>query len=261
MDHTATPDKDVVGGLEKGLTVIECFDEKHSRLSLTQVANMTGLTRAAARRYLITLLKRGYANFDGKFFSLTPRVLRLGYAYLSSSAVPLLVQPILERISEETGESSSAAALDGTDIVYIARSARRRVMSVDLGVGSRLPAYCTALGRVFLAFQAPQRTSDYFRIVTLRQLTPKTKHTEVEVRAALDIVRQQGFSVVDEELELGLRSIAVPVFDATGQLATAINISVHAVRLTMEELVERFLPVLTSAQQELRPLIYSNARL
>jgi IclR family pca regulon transcriptional regulator len=245
-------DRDVVAGLEKGLSVIEAFDQAHPRLTLSDVAKATGLTRAAARRYLLTLVKNGYAAFDGRFFSLTARVLRLGYAYLSSAPLPARLQPFLERISETVGESSSAATLDGTDVIYVARSATSRIMAVDLGVGSRLPAYCTALGRVFLAHLPAQDLAAYFGAASLQPLTPKTKYREADVRAALAEVRRQGYALVDEELELGVRSIAVPVFDAAGTLVVAVNISVGSARMDVDGLTTRLLPMLREAQADLR---------
>lgn len=245
----------MVAGLEKGLAVIEAFDENHSRLSLTEIAALTGLTRAAARRYLLTLTKLGYADYDGKFFSLTPRILRLGYAYLSSMALPARVQPFLERISEATGESSSAAILDKTEVVYIARSAKKRIMSIGLGVGSRLPAYCSSLGRALLAYQDEAFVDDYFRKVALARLTPKTKVTEKEIRAALQEVRAKGHALIDEELEIGLRSFAVPIFDSRDRIACAINVSAQAGRHAAETMVETFLPVLAEARAALRGII------
>jgi IclR family pca regulon transcriptional regulator len=255
VEQAGVLERDVVAGLEKGLAVIEAFNETQPRLTLTDVARSTGLTRAAARRYLLTLVKNRYAEFDGKFFSLAPRVLRLGYAYLSSTGLSDRIQPFLEEVSEQTGESSSAALLDGLDVVYIARSGTSRIMAVDLTVGSRLPAYCTALGRVFLAFCAPAALAEYFKVVDLAPLTPKTKHSEPELRQMLDEVRAKGFALVDEELALGLRSIAVPIFDARAKLITAVNISVPAARMTAAEIIERFLPVLMTTQKELRLVV------
>lgn len=248
-------ERDVVAGLEKGLAVIEAFDETQPKLTLTDVAKLTGLTRAAARRYLLTLVKNRYAEFDGKFFALTPRILRLGYAYLSSTALPVRLQPVLEEISVKTGESSSAAVLDGADVVYIARSGISRIMAVDLSVGSRLPAYCTALGRVFLAFSAPDVLEGYFKSADLRPLTPKTRHSEEELRLVLAEVKDKGFAVVDEELALGLRSIAVPIFNSHAKLLTSVNISVPAARMTVEDILRDFLPVLLAAQKELRLMV------
>jgi IclR family pca regulon transcriptional regulator len=244
-------DRDVVGGLEKGLAVIEAFDERRVRLSLSEVAQITGITRAAARRYLLTLTKLGYAEYDGKFFSLTPKILRLGYAYLSSMTLPARVQPFLERISQELHESSSAAVLDDTEVVYIARAATRRIMSIGLGVGSRLPAYCTSLGRVLLAYQDEAWLQAYFARTPLKRLTPKTETSPRNIQLALDRVRKDGYALVDEELELGLRSLSVPVLDSHGSISCAINVGVQTGRLSRKELLERALPVLQSASREL----------
>jgi IclR family pca regulon transcriptional regulator len=255
MERVTILERDVVSGLEKGLAVIEAFDDSHPKLSLTDVARMTGLTRAAARRYLLTLVKNRYAEFDGKFFSLMPRVLRLGYAYLSSTALAKRLQPFLDEISQKTRESSSAAILDGPDVVYIARASTTRIMAVDLSVGSALPAYCTALGRVLLAALPAEALLAYFANVRLVPLTPATVHTEEGLRRILDDVRTKGFAMVDEELAVGLRSIAVPVRNAADQVVASVNISVAAVRMTADQIVESFLPILLSAQRELRPLV------
>lgn len=248
-------DRDLVGGLERGLAVIEAFDAARPRMSLSDVAAATGLTRASARRYLLTLTKLGYADFDGKFFSLTPRVLRLGYAYLSSTALPARIQPFLERLSEETGESCSAAALDGGDVVYVARSATRRIMSIGLGVGSRLPAYCTSLGRAMLSAKDDAEIDAYLRTAELRALTPKTKIDPAALRAAVMEARAKGYALIDEELELGLRSLAVPIFDGAGRAVCAVNIGVQASRMTAEQLVEALLPALLRLQDELRRIV------
>lgn len=247
--------RDMVGGLEKGLAIIEAFDEARPRLSLSEAAEITGLTRAAARRYLLTLTKLGYAEFDGKFFSLSPRILRLGYAYISSSPLPARLQPSLEQISAMTGESSSAAILDGTEIVYIARSATKRIMSIGLGVGTRLPAYCTSLGRVLLGQCDEPGLSRYFASAKLERRTPKTKATESQLRAAIASVRESGYALNDEELELGLRSLAVPVFDSQGRIVCAINVGVQAARMSVAEMPEKLLPPLLKAQDDLRRIV------
>jgi IclR family transcriptional regulator, pca regulon regulatory protein len=248
-------DRDFVASLEKGLVVIEAFDAGRPRLTLSDVAKLTGITRAAARRYLLTLTKLGYAEFDGRYFSLTPRILRLGYAYLSSASLSAQVQPFLERISEETGESSSAAVLDGDDIVYIARSAPRRIMSIGLGVGSRLPAHCTALGRAILAYQPEDGLRAYLQRVRLEARTPKTITDKSAFQAALDATRARGYAIVSEELEYGLRSIAVPVLQKNGRVTTALNLSAQAGRISAEEMEERFLPLLKSASETLRYML------
>ncbi|WP_414473597.1 IclR family transcriptional regulator C-terminal domain-containing protein [Microvirga sp. M2] len=251
-DNPEREDRDFVASLEKGLLVIEAFDAGRPRLTLSDVAKITGITRAAARRYLRTLTRLHYADFDGRYFSLSPRILRLGYAYLSSTAIPTRLQPFLERISEETGESSSAAVLDGDDIVYIARSATRRIMSIGLGVGSRLPAYCTSLGRAILAYQPPETVEAYLRRVRLEARTPRTVTDRNEFRSLLDAVRRQGYAIINEELELGLRSIAVPLVQKNGQASIALNISAQAARVPASEMEERFLPALRAASEALR---------
>jgi IclR family pca regulon transcriptional regulator len=253
MSQIEVLDRDIVSGLEKGLAVIEAFDEVRPKLSLGEVAKLTGLTRAAARRYLLTLVKNRYAEYDGKFFWLSPRVLKLGYAYLSSTSLSGRLQPYLEDISRKTGESSSAAILDGVDIVYIARSSTSRIMAVDLNVGSHLPAYCSALGRALLAYDGV--VSSYIESASLVPLTPKTRHTVRELREILLEVKRNGFALVDEELALGLRSIAVPIFNADGKVVTAINISVATVRASVEEILDRFLPILLATQEDLRRVL------
>jgi len=248
-------DRDFVASLEKGLLVIEAFDASRPRLTLSDVAKLTGITRAAARRYLLTLTKLNYADFDGRYFSLSPRILRLGYAYLSSASLSARVQPFLEQISETTGESSSAAILDGDDIVYIARSATRRIMSIGLGVGSRLPAYCTSLGRAILAYQPESTIEAYLGRVRLEARTPKTITDKTELRAVLEATRAQGYALVNEELEFGLRSIAVPVIQKDGRVTIALNLSAQAGRVSADEMRERFLPSLSAASESLRYLI------
>ncbi|WP_203546923.1 MULTISPECIES: IclR family transcriptional regulator C-terminal domain-containing protein [unclassified Mesorhizobium] len=245
-------DRDFVASLEKGLAVIEAFDMVRPRLTLTDVAKLTGITRAAARRYLRTLTRLGYAEFDGRYFSLSPRILRLGYAYLSSASVPARLQPFLEKISEETGESSSAAMLDGDEIVYIARSATRRIMSVGLGVGSRLPIYCTSLGRAILAHQPEAEIDAYLDRVRTEPRTRFTVTDKHRLRETLRDVREQGYAAINEELEIGLRSIAVPVRQQNGTVTIAINIGTQAARFQPAEMVERFLPVLQAASQAIR---------
>ena len=254
-EDQAGNDRDFVASLEKGLLVIEAFDANRSKLTLSDVAKITGITRAAARRYLLTLTRLNYAEFDGRYFSLSPRILRLGYAYLSSTSLSARVQPFLERISEETGESSSAAILDGDDIVYIARSATRRIMSIGLGVGSRLPAYCTSLGRAILAYQPQDAIEAYLQRVRLEARTPKTMTDKDQFRTVLQDTRAQGYALVNEELEFGLRSIAVPVIQKTGQVTIALNLSAQAGRVSTDEMKERFLPSLNGASEALRYML------
>lgn len=251
-EEMPTADRDFVASLEKGLTVIEAFDAGRPRLTLTDVAKLTNITRAAARRYLRTLTRLGYAEFDGRYFTLTPRTLRLGYAYLSSAPIPTRLQPLLRQISDETGESSSAAMIDGDEIVYVARSATHRIMSIGLAVGSRLPIYCTSLGRAILAFQPEAEIEAYLQRVRLEPRTRFTITDRHQLRAALREVREQGYATIDEELELGLRSMAVPVRQENGTVRIAINVGTQAARFQPAEMAERFLPVLRSASEAMR---------
>ncbi|MBO1076551.1 IclR family transcriptional regulator domain-containing protein [Roseomonas marmotae] len=235
------PEKpETIGSLARGLSVIEAFSPLRPKASIADIARATGLTRAAARRCLLTLQELGYAEFDGKFFTLTPRVLRLGGAYLSSTPLPEILQPELEAVREAVQESCSAAILDGPDVIYVARSAARRIMSVSLGVGSRLPAHCTSLGRALLS-TLPEARLEAF----LARLPPgtATEHT----RAAVATARAAGYALVNEELEPGLRSVAMPVRDMRGRCVAAINIGAHAGRATDEVVEELFLPALRRA--------------
>ena len=166
---------DIINGLVKGLSVIKCFDEEHASQSITDVANRTGLERATARRCLLTLVHLGYASYDGKFFRLTPRVLNLGHSYLAATPLPRLIQPFLEALSDQINESSSAAVLDNTEILYIARASYRRVMSINLGAGARLPAYCTSMGRILLAALPPAAAREVLNRSELIAYTAKTK--------------------------------------------------------------------------------------
>jgi IclR family transcriptional regulator, pca regulon regulatory protein len=246
---------DIINGLVKGLAVIEAFDEEHARLSITDVAQLTGLERATARRCLLTLTSLGYASYDGKFFMLTPRVLRLGHSYLAATPLPRIVQPFLERLSATTGESASASVLDGTDILYIARASLKRVMSINLSPGTRLPAYCSSMGRVLLAAMPQPAARAVLERSSLRANTPRTKSDIGELMEELGRVGQQGYAVIDEELEIGLRSIGVPLVNAAGETIAAINIGAQAARVSVADMVGTYLPLMHQAREELRPLL------
>jgi IclR family pca regulon transcriptional regulator len=248
-------DRDFILGLQKGLAVIECFDDEHEQLTSADAALRTGLSRAAARRCLLTLHKLGYAHYDGKFFSLAPRVLRLGYAYVLSASLPQLLQPFLEHLSEQTRETCSATLLEGEEIVYLARAATKRIMPMGLCVGTRLPAYCTSMGRVLLASLEPNDAMARLAAVERRRLTPHTRTSLDEIAGLLADVRRDGYCIVDQELEVGLISIAVPVYNTAGRVAVSINVATSPDRVKPGQLVERFLPALRKTQTELRPLI------
>lgn len=248
-------DRDHMLGLEKGLAVIACFDSGHPRLTIADVARMTGLTRATARRCLITLARIGYADTDGRFFTLTPRVLRLGYAYLSSTPLTAVLQNALERLSEEIGESSSASILDGREIVYVARAATKRIMSVGLAIGARLPAYCTSMGRVLLAALPEDEARRRVEASDRKALTALTVTGVEAIMQRLAAARANRYTVIDQELEVGLASIAVPVIDRAGRTLAAINVGTQAARFPPDALVREFLPKLQAVQVDLARLL------
>ena len=227
--------------------MIRAFDGEHRELGLSEVARATGLTRAAARRFLLTLVELGYVHFDGSRFSLRPRVLELGFAYLSSLSLPELAAPYMEALVARINESSSISVLDDTDIVYVARVPTRRIMSITLAVGTRLPAYATSMGRVLLAALPAAELEERLSRIEVRPLTPRTVKDHDGLRRILDQVRKQGYAVVDQELEQGLRSAAVPIRDASGTVVAALNVSVHASRASMQELRGAFVPPVQEA--------------
>jgi IclR family transcriptional regulator, pca regulon regulatory protein len=236
-----------VQSLERGLAVIRAFDARHPELTLSEVARICDLTRAAARRFLLTLADLGYVRTDGRQFSLTPRVLELGYAFLSSLSLPEVAEPHLERLVAEVRESSSVSVLDGDDIVYVARVPTSRIMTVAINVGTRFPAYATSMGRVLMASRPDDEIEAYLGRVKLTRLTNRTVATVAALRAELRKVRRQGFAMVDQELEEGLRSLAAPIRDRTGTVVGAVNVSVHASRTSVESMQSELLPPLLAA--------------
>ena len=236
-----------VQSLERGLAVIRAFDAQRPELTLSEVARHCDLTRAAARRFLLTLADLGYVRTDGRLFRLTPRVLELGYAYLSSLSLPEVASPHLERLVEEVHESSSMSVLDGDDIVYVARVPMARIMTVAINVGTRFPAYATSMGRVLLAALPGNALEEYLDRVTLQQLAPRTTTSPDALRAELSRVQAQGYAIVDQELEGGLRAVAAPVRDKAGTTVAAINVSSHASRSSMEKIRRELVPKLRAA--------------
>jgi IclR family pca regulon transcriptional regulator len=214
-----------VQSLDRGLAVIRAFSADRPSLTLSEVARAAGLSRASARRFLHTLVVLGYVATDGREFRLRPRLLELGYAYLSGLRLPDVAEPHLTRLAEETGESSSLAVLDGADIVYVARVAVYRIMSAAIGVGTRFPAYATSMGRAILAFGPREQEDAYLRSVELEPLTRFTITDPVALREELARVRAQGWALVDQELEEGLRAVSAPVRDASGEVIAAVNVA------------------------------------
>lgn len=236
--------RDYVQSLDRGLAVIRAFSNKKPRLTLSDVARATGLTRAAVRRFLLTLQYLGYVDSDEREFFLTPRVLELGYAYLSTVPFWDLAYRHMERLVERLHESSSISVLDRDEIVYVARVPTERIMTIALAVGARLPAYPTSMGRVLLASQSDAEREAYLDRVTLTPLTSRTITDRCIFQNTLDEVREQGWALVDQELEDGVRSVAAPLRGANDRVVGAINVSAHAARTTLDRLRKEFLPVL-----------------
>jgi len=233
-----------VQSLDRGLAVIRAFGPDRERLSLSEVARATGLTRAAARRFLLTLVKLGYVRSDGREFSLRPRVLELGYAYLSGLALPEVAAPHLEELVAKLHESSSISVLDGHHVVYVARVPTKRIMTVAISVGTRFPAYVTSMGRVLLAAMSEPELDRYLAEATFESFTSRTVTDPDRLRAIVHEVARQGYAIVDQELEEGLRAIAAPIRGAADVGTAAINVSAHASRVSMAVMRSEILPAL-----------------
>jgi IclR family pca regulon transcriptional regulator len=248
-------DRSYVTALARGLSVLKSFDEQHERLTLSEVARIAGMPRASARRALLTLQSLGYIDSDGRLFRLSPQVLTLARAYLASSPVPRIAQGFLETLSDRLGESCSLSILHGDEAVYIARSARKRIGSVHRDVGAHLPAHCTSMGRVLLAALADAELDRFLKRAQLTRYTPHTVTGKSELHGMIEKVRRNGFSLVDQELEIDLRSIAVPVQNAAGRVIAAMNVSAQASRTPKKQLTEVFLPALRDTAMKMRPLL------
>lgn len=241
------PGDGYVQSFARGLEVIRSFSASAPRQTLTEVAGRSGLSRAGARRILLTLEALGYVRSDGKLFSLSPRILDLGFAYLSSMPIWDLAEPVMETLVEQVKESCSAAVLDGTDIVYVLRIPTHKIMSISLGVGSRLPAYCTSMGRMLLS-ALPQ--DEMMACLEASDRTARTRHTVTgvaELATRIAQVRKQGWSLVNQELEEGLVSMAAPITNRSGQTVAALNISGQANRTSAKVMQDTMLPPLLFA--------------
>ena len=239
--------------LARGLIVAQAFTQQHPQMTISQLSVKTGLSRAAVRRCLYTLTKLGFAGAeDGQRYSLRPRMLTLSQSYTTSSTLSTAAQPILERMSSSYRESFSVATLDGDEIVYVARTqVPTRVMAVDLQIGSRLPAYCTSMGRVLLAYLPPDQLEQYLARAELTPLTTRTVTSADKLRLALRTVRRLGYAMVDQEMEVGLRSLAVPVYAPNGRVVATVNLSGNAPRLPVFDMQTHFLGPLRTAAAEL----------
>lgn len=247
LARSAQPRLEFVKGLERGFAVIKAFSGDARTLTIGDVAARTGLTRAVARRYLLTLKTLGYVTQTGHAFALTPRVLDLGFTYIATQGIAAPAQPYMEAVVEQLNEACSIATLDSRDVVYVARVPSTRIMTVNLVVGSRLPAHCTSLGKVLLAALSPEALSAYFALGPLAPKTERSICSPSALRRELNIVRHQGWAIADGESERGVRTVAVPILDREGHVQAALNVSGHASRVSAKELRTVFLPVLLEA--------------
>jgi IclR family transcriptional regulator, pca regulon regulatory protein len=243
-DERGARNSDFVQSLDRGLAVIRAFGPDRDKLSLSEVARATGLTRAATRRFLLTLVKLGYVRNDGREFSLRPRVLELGYAYLSGLAMPEIAAPHLEELVAKVRESSSISVLDAHHIVYVARVPTKRIMTVAISVGTRFPAYATSMGRVLLAGMSDEDLDRYLAEAEFEPFTARTVTDPDRLREIVREVGRLGYAIVDQELEEGLRAIAAPIHGAGDTVTAAINVSAHASRVSMAAMRTDLLPAL-----------------
>lgn len=255
MDDEATT-RDHVGALERGLAVMEILARHPAGMTLTEMAEEAGLTRAGARRFLLTLTATGYATQSGRQFSLSPRLLTVVRTWLGGASLWSFAAPILREVAGKFNEACNAAVLSGEDVVYVARIPGRRILSVSLDVGTRLPAYCTSMGRVLLAGLAPDELKAFLAEARIERRTPKTTTSRAALSKAIDAARAGGFAIVDEELELGLRSIAVPIADRSGRTVAAINMSTQSARFSVAEMERDILPVLRKAKQRVEEFFF-----
>jgi IclR family transcriptional regulator, pca regulon regulatory protein len=250
-DASREPSGQYVQSLARGLSVIRAFDTDHPEMTLSDIARRTGLTRATSRRFLLTLVELGYVRTDDRLFTLTAKVLELGFSYLSSLTLPEIAQPHLEHLAASIHESTSASVLDGFDIVYVARVPTRRIMSVRINIGTRFPAYATSMGRVLLSSFTPEELDAHLANPGFEGFTSRTVTSRAALDKELAKVRKQGFAIVDQELEVGLRSIAVPIRHASGAVIAAINVSTTATSHTLQSIQETLLPALRVAAERI----------
>lgn len=246
-----TGDPNFMTSLARGLAVISAFSKQRRRQTIADLSRHTGLPRATVRRCLYTLRELGYVESNDYLFQLRPKILTLGYAYLSSTQLAVTAQPFLERVSNEVDESCSLAVFENDEILYVGRSATKRVMSVALTVGSRLPAYCTSMGRVLLAAQTPEQQAAYFARVKRLPLTEYTVYKRTALNAIFKQINEQGYAIIDQELELGLCSIAVPVRNIVGTVVAAMNIGIQSSKANLERMETILLPALQLAAKDL----------
>jgi IclR family pca regulon transcriptional regulator len=247
--------RNYVTALARGLTVLKAFSGQNPQMTLSEVARIANLPRATVRRCLLTFQALGYVNATGRFFSVAPQVLTLAQAYLSSSLLPRVTQSFLERVSDTIAESCKVSILQGEEVIYVARSSRKRIPWLHRDVGTHLPAHCTSMGRVLLAALPPGELDRFLNSASLQAYTPHTVTDPSVLRAILAQVARDGMCLVDQELEIDLRSLAVPIHNSSGRVIAALNVSTQASRQSREHLVEVVLPVLREAAADMRPLL------
>ena len=244
-------DRDVVNSLVKGLDVIRSFNRNKPQMTLTEVARLSGLTRASARRILLTLVREEYAETDGKYFGLRPKVLELGFSALSSMTIGELAQPTLSALEKRLNESCFVAVLDGEEVLYICRASGRRRINVNVPVGSRAPAHAVSTGRVLLAALPDKEIDRYIRNVELKKLTSNTITSKPKLRSAIHEAAKQGWSMVDQELDVGLRSLSVPIRNRAGDVVAALNVCCPTSRITIADMKSKLLNELLDASRSI----------
>ncbi|MEJ8810264.1 IclR family transcriptional regulator C-terminal domain-containing protein [Variovorax ureilyticus] len=261
MDSEASPTppgldkRDWIAGLERGVSIIEAFDDAHQRMTASEAGQRTGMTRTAARRYLLTLQHMGYVASDGKLFWLTPRVLRLGQSYLESARLPRIVQPFLQRVAAGTHEIAYLSVMDGDEVVYIARNGPNRSMSTGYVLGARVPAQVTASGMLMLAMRTDEELGAWLATHELAVFTSHTIASKERMKLELARIRAQGWALSEQQLDLNSRGIAVPLRDRHGELVGALNVTMPMGHESSEDAVARVLPVLRETAQAMRNLI------
>ena len=251
VTKSARTESEFVQGLERGFAVIKAFSVESPRLTITDVAARTGLTRAVARRYLLTLQALGYVTCRDSSYALTPRLLDIGFTFLSTIGVADIAQPFMETVSASLHESCSVSMLDEAEIVYVGRVSAKRIMSINLSVGSRLPAHATSMGKVLLAHLQPAQLDAYFATASMERRTTRTISDERTLRMVLEQVQRRGWAEADQETEDGIRSVAAPLFNQALEVHAAINVSAHTSRVSLKELRRRHLPVLLDAARKI----------
>ncbi|WP_250536398.1 IclR family transcriptional regulator C-terminal domain-containing protein [Caballeronia sp. AZ10_KS36] len=255
MNTPRIRERDLIVGLQKGLALIQLFTDETPRLSVPDAARLSGMTASAARRFLLTLVHDGYAQTDGRHYWLAAKTLRLGQAYVDSARLPRMLRPIVEKVASETREHVSVAVRDGDEVVHIVRSRVANVSSLSIRQGYRLPMYCTGSGRLWLASESDEELDQYLGRVTLQALTPFTRTSKSDIKREVEQVRTQGYVELDQEYEVGMRILGVPLTNRNGEMRASLTITMQVSTMTQLEIRERYLRFLYEGQALLRPII------